>query len=223
MTALNPRPAVLDPRSGGQRRTGGPPARAVGRRGALPNGRAVVGGLLVAAAVVGTYAAWSGAGDGPGTSFVVAARDLPVGTTVGPDDLDLVALDLADGVAAAGLRRIRAAVVGQLTVAPLGRGRPRAAIGGRRPRGRGGGPAGQPLAITPADALAGTLEEGERVDVLVTFGDGDDAVTEVVVADALVARLSDVEDDDATAGRRALAPRGRRRPRRHACGPGRRS
>jgi len=169
------------------------PVRAVGRRTALPNGRAVVGGLLVAAAVVGTYAAWSGVGEGPDTSFAVAARDIPVGATVGPDDLDLVPLDLADEVADRAFVEA-AAVIGQLTVAPLAEGDlvqrsavvvPEDADAGRQ----------LSLSINTADALAGTLEEGELVDVLATFGDGDDAVTEVVVAGARVARLTEEDTD----------------------------
>jgi Flp pilus assembly protein CpaB len=172
---------------------GAPPVRTVGRRGALPNGRAVLGGLLVAAAVVGTYAAWSGAGEGPGTSYVVAARDLAVGTMLGPDDVELAELDLGDDVESRAFTD-PVAVIGQLTVAPLAQGDlvqrsavvvPEDAEAGRQVS----------LSISRADGLAGTVEEGELVDVLVTFGDGDDAVTEVVVSGAKVSRLVDVDDD----------------------------
>ena len=170
------------------------PVRAVGRRNALPNGRAVLGGLLVAAAVVGTYAAWSSAGDDAGSRFVIAAHDLPVGSTIEADDVEMVTLDLADGVAERAFAD-PSAVVGQVTVAPLAEGDlvqrsavvvPEDAAAGRQVS----------LSISPADALAGTVEEGERIDVLVTFGDGSDAVTEVVVAGATVARVLGGDDED---------------------------
>src|SRR5687768_720166 len=51
--------------------------RAVRRRSALPTGRAVVGGFLVALAALGIFAAYSSATAGPTTSYVVARRDLP--------------------------------------------------------------------------------------------------------------------------------------------------
>lgn len=169
--------------------------RVAGRRPALPNGRAVVGGLLVAAAAVGTYAAWSGADDPPSTRFVVAARDLSVGQVVGVDDVELVAMELGGGVAAGAFDAADASlVVGQLTVAPLGAGDlvQRSAL----VVPEDAEPARQlSFAIDVSAALAGTLEQGERVDVLVTTGGDEEATSEVVAAGAVVARLvGDVDD-----------------------------
>lgn len=169
-----------------------------GRRATLPNGRAVVGGLLVAAAAVGTYAAWSGADDPPSSRFVVATRDLIVGEVVDEGDLELVALDVPDDMAARAFDAA-APVVGQRTVAPLAAGElvQRSAVVALE------GAAGDDatgrrqlsFAIDHANALAGTLEVGEPVDVLVTYGGTSaDSVTEVVAAGAVVAGLS--SDDD---------------------------
>ncbi len=166
------------------------PARhTIGRRPVLPNGRAVVGGLLVAAAAVGTFAAWSGAGDGPTTTYVVAAADLPVGHALAAGDLTLAALDVPPSLAARAFDSVDP-VVGQLTVAPLAAGElvqrsavvvPEGASAGRQVS----------FAIDVADALAGTIEEGETVDLLVTYSGDDGPVTEVVAAAARVARLPD--------------------------------
>jgi Flp pilus assembly protein CpaB len=173
-----------------------PRRRATGRRAALPNGRAVVGGLLVAAAAVGTFVAWSSANDDPSTRFVVATRDLAVGEVVEAGDLELVPLEAPPGIASAAFEEADAGLaIGQVTVAPVAAGDllQRSAVvvpEDAEPTRQLSFP------IDVADALAGTIERGERVDVLVTFG-GDDAATEVVVRDATVAEIRG-EDDDAS-------------------------
>jgi Flp pilus assembly protein CpaB len=171
--------------------------RGTGRRAALPNGRAVVGGLLVAAAAVGTFAAWSSADDEPSTRFAVATRDLAVGEVVGAGDVELVAFDAPAAVARAAFGEADARLlVGQLTVAPVAAGdllqRSAVVVPEDATRARQ-----LSFPIDVADALAGTLEQGERVDVLVTYGgNADDVVTEVVVEDAVIARIRG-EDDTA--------------------------
>jgi Flp pilus assembly protein CpaB len=152
----------------------------------------VLGGLLVAAAAIGTFAAWSGADAAPSTTYVVAARDLPVGRVVTGDDLDLVALDAPPSMAQQAFADTEL-VVGQRTVAPLQTGElvqrsavvvPEGADGGRQVS----------FAIEAADALAGTLEEGEVVDLLATFGaSASTSTTEVVASGAVVARLTEGE------------------------------
>jgi Flp pilus assembly protein CpaB len=166
----------------------------VGRRAALPNGRAVVGGLLVATAAVGTYAAWSSADDPPGTRYAVAARDVRVGEVLEAGDLRLVAMDAAPTVAAAAFAAGDASLlVGQLTVAPLAAGDlvQRSAVvrpeDGRRARQLS-------FPIDVAAALAGTVEVGERVDVLATTGSDERATTRVVAEGAVVAALLGDED-----------------------------
>lgn len=170
------------------------PPQVAGRRPALPNGRAVVGGLLVAAAVVVTFAAWSGADDGPSGAFVVAARDLPVGEVLDAADLEVVAADLPADLAGRAFTGT-GPVVGQRTVAPLAAGElvQRSAVVVPEAEGEG---RQLSFAIDVADALAGTLEEGESVDVLVTYGSGADSVTEVVAAGSTVAALPLGDDED---------------------------
>ena len=56
---------------------GGRPLR---RRRALPGGRAVVGGFLIALAAVGIFAAYTGATSDGRQRFVVARNDLPSDT-----------------------------------------------------------------------------------------------------------------------------------------------
>lgn len=166
------------------------PRRTTGRRAALPNGRAVVGGLLVAAAAVGTYATWSAAGDGPTTRFAVAARDIAVGEVLEARDVELVPLDAPSSITEAAFEGDDASLlIGQVAVAPLQAGDlvQRSAV--VVPEGT---EAARQLSfpIDVSAALAGTLEVGERVDVLVTGGtDLDGATTEVVAEGATVARI----------------------------------
>ena len=170
---------------------GAAPRLVTGRRSALPNGRAVLGGLLVAAAAVGTYSAWSGADDAPTTRYAVAARDVAVGEVLEASDVELVAMEAPATVATAAFEGDEAALlVGQVAVAPLSAGDlvqrsalvvPEDAVAARQ----------LSFPIDVAAALAGTLEVGEHVDVLATV----EGTTELVAADAVVARVSGDEDD----------------------------
>jgi Flp pilus assembly protein CpaB len=172
------------------------PRRTTGRRAALPNGRAVVGGLLVATAAVGTYAAWASADDAPTTRYAVATRDVAVGEVLEAADLELVPMDAPSSIAAASFEDDDASLlVGQVTVAPLRRGDlvQRSAV--VVPEDAGGGRQ-LSFPIDVSAALAGTLEVGERVDVLVTEGsDVGEATTEVVAEGATVARVLGADDD----------------------------
>jgi len=153
----------------------------------------VAGGLLVAASVVATFAVWSGADDEPSTRYVVAARDLPVGEVLDAGDLAVAPADLPGDLAGRAFGDV-GPVLGQRTVAPLAEGElvQRSAIVVPEREGDG---RQLSFAIDVADALAGTLEPGETVDLLVTYGTGADSVTEVVAGGATVAALPDRDDD----------------------------
>lgn len=159
--------------------------RAVRSRRGLPGGRAVLGGLLVAVAAVGTFAAYGDATAGPSTSYAVAAADLPVGHRIGPGDLDLRAMDLPDALADRAFTSPDA-LAGAVTLAPLGEGE-LVQAGGLLPAGATDAPAAELSFAVPADrAVNGTLRPGERVDVLATYGTGTAAETHVVVRGALL-------------------------------------
>lgn len=155
------------------------------RRRPPPGGRAVAGGLLVAVATVGLFAAASRAGS-PDRSYAVARKPLAAGTRLTADDLALEPLSLP-----AALRRRafddRERLIGTILVAPLGAGeliQASAVVTGR------------PANATPemsfrveAGAMAATLRPGEPIDVFATYGAGSEAVTAVVVRDAAITSL----------------------------------
>jgi len=160
------------------------------RRPALPSGRAVLGGLLVAVAMVAAYAAASGAADRPGGRAVVAARDLPIGHRIEPGDLRLAAVDAPDDVVGR-LFSSPEVLDGARTTADLQPGD--LILRSTVVAGDDHGPDTRPFSL-PVDrerAANGRLRPGERVDVLVTFGTGEAARTDVV---AIGVRLLAVEE-----------------------------
>jgi hypothetical protein len=77
---------------------GAPTTRPLGRRPALPGGRAVIGATLVVAAVVMTYVGYLTATAAPTQSYVVAARELRVNERVSAGDFRVVSGDLPSEV-----------------------------------------------------------------------------------------------------------------------------
>jgi len=160
-------------------------ARSVRRQTSLPGGRAVIGGFLVALSALGIFSAYSRAAAGPTTSFVVARRDVALGSRLTTDDLALVVMDLPDALANGSAFRSEATLVGATTIGPVRKGDLVQASDVVRKRS---GP--QELEVSFAlespRAVAGSLRPGELVDVLVTFGAGGDAYTVTVVRHARV-------------------------------------
>jgi hypothetical protein len=156
------------------------------RRRALPGSRAVVGGLLVAAAAVGLFAAASSSREGPSHSYVVAGRELAAGTRVLRSDLQLVPMDLAPSL------RSRAfdspePLLGATLLAPLG---PGDLVQSSSVVARKGDTASRELSFTlERGRVSPGMKQGERADLLATYGTGDEAYTLVVVRQALLVAI----------------------------------
>lgn len=163
-----------------------PPARTVRRRRGLPGTRAVVGGLLVASAAVGLFAAASRSGEGPRHSYVVARQELAAGTRLQAADLELVPMDLAPALRS---RVFDAAqpLVGATLVAPLGAGE---LVQSSAVVARKGESSSRELSFTLERGRVGAgIKQGERADLLATYGTGNDAFTVVVVRQALLVAI----------------------------------
>lgn len=177
------------PSSGGRGGAGGRPgaddARALKRRSPLPTGRAVVGGFLVALAALGIFAAYSSATAGPTTTYVVARRDIPIGTRLSADDLTALPMELPEVVAERAAFANEGPLVGATTVGPVRRGE-LVQAGDVVKKRSGAGELEVSFELESSRALAGTLRPGERVDVLATFGAGGDTYTVTVVRQARV-------------------------------------
>lgn len=172
------RPPAMAP--GAARRRGGD------RRRPLPGGRAVLGGLLVAASVVGLFYASTRTDEGPTASYVVARHDLPPGARLTAGDLVRATMELPPGHS----ERVftdPAVLEGATTVAPLAAGD---LVQSSSVVAKPSGPSSREVTFSvPRSTLAPTLEHGERVDVLATYGSGADAFTTVVLHQALVVAL----------------------------------
>lgn len=157
--------------------------RRVERRVGLPSGRAVVGGLLMALAALGTFLAYADATADDTIDVLVAARDLSPGHTVRADDVALVAVELPAEVrglfgavdAAVGRQLATSVDAGEFllasaTVVPV-EGVERLEVALR----------------VPASRAVGGLRPGERVDVFSTWSS---EVTELVAVDARVLEVA---------------------------------
>jgi hypothetical protein len=146
----------------------------------------VLGGLLVAASVVGLFWASTRANSGPKQSFVVARHPIPPGARLAPEDLARLPLDLPPSLAGRAFRDPRA-LAGATVVAPLAAGElVQASAVVAKPSEAGS----REITFTvPRAAVASTLEQGERIDVVATYGTGADAFSTVVLRQALVVAL----------------------------------
>ena len=179
-TAARPAPA-------GRNGTTSAPVRRVVRRRSLPGSRAVVGGFLVAAASVGTFAAYTTASTSPGHTFVVLTRDISAGERLATADVRLVPGDLPAEQRGTVLTDLDVAT-GAVAVSPLREGQLLATSDVVKLAGVDG--RGQlSIPVEPARANNGQLTPGELVDVIATSTAAGSTSTETIAVDAVVVRV----------------------------------
>ncbi len=153
--------------------------RRVERRIGLPSGRAVIGGLLMAIAAVGTFLAYANASADDTVDVLIATRDLRAGELLAAGDVELVAVELPGNVR--GLFGAVDAAVGRQIVGPVDAGEFLLASSTVIPTS--GDETFEVAVALPGHRAAGRLRPGERVDVFSTWS-GD--VTELIAVDARV-------------------------------------
>jgi Flp pilus assembly protein CpaB len=182
MVDTTSRPATADP-------TGAAPtgARQIRRRRSLPGSRAVVGGLLVAAAAVGAFGTYAAASDGPSDSVVVLTRDVGPGERLDAEDLAVVAAELPLAQRATVVDDL-AAATGAVAISPLSEGQLLATSDVVKLAGVSG--RGQlSIPVDPARANNGQLTPGELVDVIATATSASSTSTRTIAGDAVVVRV----------------------------------
>jgi Flp pilus assembly protein CpaB len=156
------------------------------RRRSLPGSRAVVGGLLVAAAAVGLFSVASKAGSHPGHAYVVAARSLAAGTRLQAQDV--ATEDMALSPAA----RARAfddpgVLVGATVLTSL---EPGELVQASAVVAKAGEAGSREMSFTVERGhLSPAINAGETIDVVATYGTGNDAYTVGVAGGVLVVGL----------------------------------
>lgn len=173
------------------------PERTIGRRNALPSGRAVIGALLVTVAVVGLFAAYRQSQQETGTAHVVVARTVGAGEVITVDDLAIRTLDLGeiadrtftDPSQAIGSVAVQTLLPGQLlqeaNVLQPGAGVDGDDIGSFEIS----------FAIDRSRALGGAITPGEVVDVVATVDDSGTSCATVVVPKARVVSVGSSDQE----------------------------
>lgn len=157
--------------------------------------RALVGAFLVAASAVGLFVAYNDAAAGPTERYVVARANVPAGTRLTAEHLEVVSMDLPSSVRA---YRDASALVGATVVSPVEKGDliQQSSVVFKKSGARD---VEVSFKLSSDSAVGGTLRPGETVDVLVTYGTGSDAQTETVVSDAEILAVSEESGRLATA------------------------
>jgi Flp pilus assembly protein CpaB len=162
----------------------------------------VVGGFLVTAAAVGIFAAYTGATSERGVSYVVARHALEVGHRITWADLTTAPMVLSPAISSQLAYRDAGRLVGALVVGPVQAGeliQASSVVAG----GDATGDRQVSFPISAARAVGGSLQPGDLVDVLATYGTGADATTVAVVRHAQVVARTDASstlDPAASAG-----------------------
>ena len=154
----------------------------------LPGSRAIVGGLLVAVAFVGTYAAATGLTGSDTRSVLVVTRDLPTGARIEASDVRVVQTELGSAVAG-GTIASPGVAIGTTLTGPVKSGEILQA-GSLTAKA---GSATQPemsFSIPSSRALGNTLSSGETVDVLVSDKGGSNTPARVVVSNVTILKSS---------------------------------
>jgi Flp pilus assembly protein CpaB len=157
----------------------------------------VVGGLLVAVAAVGTFAAVTGAGQGPTTRRVVAARDIAPGSLVTEADLELVAVDVPSRLAGRTFTD-PAQVAGAVAVGPVSEGELLQA--GALAEGDDALVPTFSISVPRAAANGGDLQRGDRVQVFANYGSDTAATLQLLAPNAEVIAIEAGDDAVGSSG-----------------------
>lgn len=161
--------------------------RSVTRRRALPGGRAVLGGFLVAASATGVFAAWTSASQGPTTRYAVVTADVAPGERIERADLALVTIELPDAQRRLAFTDLEV-LVGSTALAPLTDGQLVQSSAVAKPVGSPDR-AQISLRVEPSGAVGGDLRSGDTVDVIATYTAGGAPETTTISRGALVVKL----------------------------------
>jgi Flp pilus assembly protein CpaB len=182
----SPGRSTLDAEVDGQPRAASGPPVLVGRRRALPTGRALAGGFLVAVAAVIVFAALLTSTGNHNQSYAVANQPIPAGSTIGPADLSTARMSLPGPAGGRAFRDV-GSLVGRTAAAAIG---PGELIEASMLVPVGSQPATRPVSVGVEPSSLAGLASGSSVDVLETAGTGTAAAVSVVMRGAVLVAVS---------------------------------
>jgi Flp pilus assembly protein CpaB len=142
--------------------------RRVPERASLPSARAVVGGLLMSLAAIGTLLVWNQSTSRSDASYVVATHSVHPGERLSSEDVELAPVGVADASAPA-FTSVEA-VAGRVALGPIGEGE--LVQPGQVTEAADEGLMTEVSFTLPRDrAVDGRLRSGDWVDVVVTQGE----------------------------------------------------
>jgi len=176
--------------------------RSLQRRHSLPNGRAVLGALLLLVAGIGSFALAQRQGAATRTSYAVLVRAVAPGARLAAADVELRPMTLDPSVAANAFTDT-GRLTGAVALGPLASGdlvqrseiAPASTVDGSAVA-----PSHELTIPVPSDRMPAGLRRGETIAVLATYGNSADARTLVTVQHAIVLGISDPGDGLVTRG-----------------------
>jgi len=152
------------------------PGRVLRRPRHLPDSRAMLGALLVAASVVGIYAAYTGP-RGASAAYVVAARAIRPGDPFAAGDLTRTRVDLPPALRGRAFTD-PSSLIGATALSPIEAGE--LVQAGQVIRKRGGARTAELSFPIEVSRIGSGLRAGDRVDIVATYGTGTDAYSLVI-------------------------------------------
>lgn len=178
--------------TGDEASSGEPNDRIITPRRVWPGSRATVGGLLVAVAAIGLFAAFQQAGSAPSTLYLVTTEAVAPGTVLTSDQLGAQRMDLPTQLAARAFTLDdEQLVVGAVTTQAIGSGELLQVSDLRDGAGQSSLARFElSFRVSTDRAVGGSLRPGERIKVLATVGTGPSAVTTIVLDEILILEIT---------------------------------
>jgi len=171
-----------------------------------PGSRATIGGLLVAVAAIGLFAAFQQANSGPETSYLVARQPIGPGTVLAPEHLGTQRMELPAGVADRSFStNEESLVLGSIATQAIGTGELLQISDIRVGSGQVAlSKFEMSFRIDTDRAVNGSLRPGERVNLLATVGNGAGAPTEIVLTNIVLLDVTSGGESSLAANRQVI-------------------
>jgi len=171
-----------------------------------PGSRATIGGLLVAVAAIGLFAAFQQANSEPDTLYLVATQTIGPGTVLTAEHLGAQRMELPAGLSDRSFDALEENVVlGSITTETIGKGELLQVSDIRVGTGQSALASFEmSFRIDTDRAVNGGLRPGEKVNIVATVGSGSDAPTEIVLTNIVLLDVTSAGESSLAANRQVI-------------------